>query len=235
MSFGKYDRDYFLNMERTYGSFDSLRARRLMGMMEGFLKDKVDVIVDAGCGSGHYLPFLAGFCRKLYGLEYSEDGVGMSKARKIKNLEVVKHDLAERMPLEDSSVDFLLCTEVLEHISDVGFVLGEFRRVLRPGGRALISVPNFTPLSFEHLRETFFTKDPTHVHRKSRKEWEGIVSSFIPTERRLTSSFHTSFILHGLGVSSNFVLKTEDFLNTIPFIGDLGRENIFLLKRPPEA
>ena len=51
-------------------------------------------------------------------------------------------DMEGRLPLEDASVDVLVCVEGIEHVVDRHRVLSEFRRVLRPGGRLLLTTPN---------------------------------------------------------------------------------------------
>lgn len=43
--------------------------------------------------------------------------------------------------MPDESIDLLICNHVLEHVPDVGIALGEIRRVLRPGGVAILQVP----------------------------------------------------------------------------------------------
>jgi ubiquinone/menaquinone biosynthesis C-methylase UbiE len=45
------------------------------------------------------------------------------------------------LPLEHASVDLVWCSEVLEHVADTAHALLEARRVLRPGGRLLVTVP----------------------------------------------------------------------------------------------
>ncbi len=54
----------------------------------------------------------------------------------------------EKLPFEDNSVDYIRASHVLEHIHPdrLGFVLGEFLRVLKPGGRVEISVPDMEEL-----------------------------------------------------------------------------------------
>jgi predicted SAM-dependent methyltransferase len=56
----------------------------------------------------------------------------------------VKGDV-RKIPLETASVDYLLCDQVLEHIemADVPLVLYEIRRVLKPGAKCAIMVPDF--------------------------------------------------------------------------------------------
>jgi SAM-dependent methyltransferase len=74
-------------------------------------------------------------------------------------------------PIEDASVDFILCTETLEHVLDTKQFLAEASRSLRGGGTILLTVPfaarwhfipydywRFTPSSMDHLlREAGFT------------------------------------------------------------------------------
>ena len=52
---------------------------------------------------------------------------------------------ARIMPFSDASVDVVLITQVLEHIPDPVAVIGEIRRVLKPGGTLLLSVPSIFP------------------------------------------------------------------------------------------
>jgi SAM-dependent methyltransferase len=53
------------------------------------------------------------------------------------------------LPLSDSAFDVIVCTEVLEHVSDTYTAFGELARVLRPGGHLIITVPFAYPLHEE--------------------------------------------------------------------------------------
>ncbi|MEO9871754.1 class I SAM-dependent methyltransferase [Ekhidna sp.] len=57
----------------------------------------------------------------------------------------VKMDIHE-IPFEDNSVDIIFCNHVLEHVDDDLKALSEMRRVLSPGGWAILQVPFFYPL-----------------------------------------------------------------------------------------
>jgi SAM-dependent methyltransferase len=51
-----------------------------------------------------------------------------------------------RLPFDDASCDVVVCTEVLEHLAMGGPLVREMARVLKPGGTAVISVPNIASL-----------------------------------------------------------------------------------------
>lgn len=54
----------------------------------------------------------------------------------------VEADLNKALPFADASFDFILCREVIEHVESVPHTLREFRRVLAPGGRLVLTFPN---------------------------------------------------------------------------------------------
>ena len=49
------------------------------------------------------------------------------------------------LPFNDQTFETIICSEVLEHVSDVESALNEIDRLLKPGGKLLISVPSFLP------------------------------------------------------------------------------------------
>ena len=53
-------------------------------------------------------------------------------------------DLSERLPLEDSSVDYIICLEGIEHISDKIGMFREFNRVLKKDGVLLFTLPSIS-------------------------------------------------------------------------------------------
>ena len=52
---------------------------------------------------------------------------------------------AEAIPFENASFDSIVCTEALEYVENYAVALKEFVRVLRPGGRALVTFSNYSP------------------------------------------------------------------------------------------
>jgi SAM-dependent methyltransferase len=82
-------------------------------------------VLDVGCGDKPYYPFFA--CASQY--------IGVDANNPAADF----HAPVERLPLDDSSFDLVLCTQVLEHADDPAQAVRELRRVLKPGGRVLAS------------------------------------------------------------------------------------------------
>jgi 2-polyprenyl-6-hydroxyphenyl methylase/3-demethylubiquinone-9 3-methyltransferase len=128
-------------------------------------------VLDLGCGAGRFVRALAEAGADPVGVEIAP--AALERARGVApgaDLRLVEPDGS--LPLEHRSVDLVWASEVLEHVADLGQVLVEVRRVLRPGGRLLATVPfhgrvqgalialtrfdeHFDPLG-QHLR--FFTR-----------------------------------------------------------------------------
>jgi len=60
-------------------------------------------------------------------------------------------DLNERLPFEDATFDTVICLEGIEHVLDPQALIGELVRLLRPGGRVILSTPNVQN-AFSRLR-----------------------------------------------------------------------------------
>lgn len=119
-------------------------------------------ILDLGCRDGALaVAYLGG--NAVVGVDV--DRVALARAGQ-RGLETVWADLDEQLPFEDESFDVVVAAEVLEHLRLPDRALAEARRVLRPGGLLVGSVPNCfrlkTRLRFllGHQPES----DPTLLH-----------------------------------------------------------------------
>lgn len=70
---------------------------------------------------------------------------------------------ADQVPLPNTSVDSILCTEVLEHVPNPMAVWKEFHRLLRPGGKVLLTTPMYWP---PHELPYDFYRYPEHGLRR---------------------------------------------------------------------
>lgn len=97
------------------------------------------LILDAGCGNGWLASMYKG-PHAVVGLELADNNLVRIQAL---GIHAVKYNLdAPPLPFADGVFDTVVCSETLEHIFAPDLLLAEILRVLKPGGRAILTVPN---------------------------------------------------------------------------------------------
>lgn len=100
-----------------------------------------EAFLDAGCGDGRYLRALdEELPARIAGVDISERILETAHAA-IPRAELRQGNL-EALPFADGSFDLVLCTQVIEHVVDGAAAVAELARVLRSGGRLVISTDN---------------------------------------------------------------------------------------------
>jgi 2-polyprenyl-3-methyl-5-hydroxy-6-metoxy-1,4-benzoquinol methylase len=99
-------------------------------------------ILDYGCGNGE---ILAEMWRlnpdaRYIGVDVSETAVAAARQR-LPNATFYCVPDGGGVPLEDGAAQFILCSEVIEHVYDTEATLQELARLLKPGGRILLTTP----------------------------------------------------------------------------------------------
>jgi SAM-dependent methyltransferase len=110
----------------------------LVGTIIGrWLASHTDVVhgslLDLGCGNCPYEPWYSALADSVAAIDPAPGAGGNIRA------------MADEVPIRSTSMDVVLCTEVLEHVANIEGSMGEIFRVLRPGGHALITVPFLYP------------------------------------------------------------------------------------------
>lgn len=148
-------------IEETYWWFVGRRAI-IDGFLRRFVKHK-QVALDVGCGSGRNMQLLSHYCDSVIGLDRSPAALKLAGA---KGYETICSD-GHTIPMEDSSVDLLTAFDVLEHLDDDMQALDEFKRILRPTGLLLVTVPAYRFLWSEHdealMHRRRYTASELHV------------------------------------------------------------------------
>ncbi len=129
--------DKDIRLGRPSAAWEFGQARRLR-MIQAHASPEGRRVLDVGCGIGFYTRRLQECGAEAYGVDVDPDKV--AKAREIvPNVEVAP---AEKLPFPDDFFDAVLSHEVLEHVDDDRQAVAEAIRVLKPGGRLVIFVPN---------------------------------------------------------------------------------------------
>lgn len=128
---------------RVSGEWDAIRAE-LFG--SGFTAQALPallppdaVVADLGCGTGNAAEHMAPFVKRVIAVDGSTPMLKAAEKRLegFENIDFVEGDLLS-LPLDDESVDAALCVLVAHHLDDPQRAINEMRRILRPGGVALI-------------------------------------------------------------------------------------------------
>ena len=106
--------------------------------MAGDVRDKR--VLDAGCASGSLAEMLLQRGASVVGIDLNPRLIERARQRLTDRAELIVADISTPMPfLESDSFDIVVASLVLHYIADWGSTLGEFARILRPGGLLLVS------------------------------------------------------------------------------------------------
>jgi SAM-dependent methyltransferase len=98
-------------------------------------------VLDLGCGAGRFVAALRDAGADPVGVELAEAALQRAR-RNVPGADLRLVAPGGSLPLGHGEVDLVWCSEVLEHVPDTIAFLTEVRRVLRPRGRLLVTVPD---------------------------------------------------------------------------------------------
>ena len=133
-------------------------------------------VLDLGCRSGALTRhFVEG--NSVVGLDV--DAAALEKAR-ARGIEPVQANVEEPLPFEDASFDAVVAGELFEHLQFPDALVAEARRVLRPGGVLVGSVPNAFRIQsrLRFLRGEPPEDDPTHLRMFSPDAIRALLRDF---------------------------------------------------------
>lgn len=106
-------------------------------------------VLDLGCAGGFMAEALAKKGADVTGIDPAAQAIEAAREHARKSGLSISYDVGvgERLPYADAAFDAVVCVDVLEHVEDLGKVIAEVARVLKPGGVFLYDTINRNPLS----------------------------------------------------------------------------------------
>lgn len=114
------------------------QERRLQMVLKATGQRIQGKVLENGCGVGMYVEHLTPLADMVAGLEYDFERAQMAH----RNSQHILNAAGEQLPFPSETFDLILSHEVLEHVQDDRHAVSEMARVLRPGGRMVVFVPN---------------------------------------------------------------------------------------------
>jgi ubiquinone/menaquinone biosynthesis C-methylase UbiE len=111
---------------------------------QNILKKVSGICLEVGCGDGFWTNRLRNSSKKLYSIDLSKSRIINAKKRTKNKVNILIAD-ARRIPFKDNFFDTVCAFEIIEHLpnySDHYTFLKEVKRILKPGGKLLITTPN---------------------------------------------------------------------------------------------
>jgi ubiquinone/menaquinone biosynthesis C-methylase UbiE len=146
---------------------DRASRRHVLSELEKYAPEKDAVILEIGISSG----YLLGEIKRTYPDQFliGSDCIPEPLEKNLRHLPgvpLIQFDLVH-CPLPDNSVDVVIALNVLEHIREDETALQQIRRILKPGGIAILEVP-----ANEDLFD-FYDEQLRHFRRYDLREFSG--------------------------------------------------------------
>lgn len=186
------------DIESYYDNHDREVLEKLQYTGTDIYRNKV--VCDIGCGGGSFLNFVAGAAKTVVAIEPSE-----IYRKNLTNREYETYSYAsEALQDWEGRIDVVTSFDVIEHVENPREFIHEIRRLLAPGGRAVIGTPTDAPvmrktLGHEYEQFLFTYQHPWILSEESMKlicREEGIESAEIAYRQRYGIGNFASWLLN---------------------------------------
>lgn len=205
----------------TYGEH---MARYLS--LESIIKNKT--VLDIATGTGYGAKLMSSAANSVVGVDNNKEAIEYAKEHySASNIRYIVGS-AEKIPIEDDSIDVVVSFETIEHLGDIYVFLGEVKRVLSSGGIFIVSTPN---------DDEFMEGNEFHLHEFNQKELKTVLKktfknvkiysqgTYFATALLNENNFSRDFTAN-LSVKKTFDQKTEKAIFYLALASDSNIDEI---------
>jgi ubiquinone/menaquinone biosynthesis C-methylase UbiE len=131
-----YDEEYFLGLEFRY--FSGAHENKLKTLLNFLGEVQGKKILDLGCGGGYFSYALAKIGAEVTSVDYSEQAVNFAQKR-YPGLNFQVGTVYDLSNYENDEFDYVVMMDIIEHVNDQQKAVEEARRVLKKGGKIILS------------------------------------------------------------------------------------------------
>ena len=124
-------------------------------------------VLEIGCGEGYGLEELAPKADQYLAIDKYSTPIS-EELKEQNNISFYQMDVPPLKNIEDNSVDFVVTFQVIEHINKDKFFISEIHRVLKPGGKLILTTPN---------KMMSLTRNPWHFREYTPKKMKEILQT----------------------------------------------------------
>ena len=191
--------------------------------------DKKCLVLDLGCGDC-YITNVISKKSDVIGADISQKALKLGKSI-YPNLKVLTGS-AVSIPLKKNSVDFVTTSKIIEHLTpdDAEKMLEEIKRVLKSGGKLILSTSN--PLNIWekilHIYLKFKSEEEEHIKEYLTEDLYQTVNSHLSIEKIIEKA-DPPFFKHFPSISTFVMYSQKLFLKLFPFFTKYFRNQLYVV------
>jgi len=163
----KFEKTYFEASNSKYKAYKDMKLMKAVYFPKSVLDEGISPncrMLDVGCAFGYFLKLCEDYGVETYGLDISEYAIERAKA--ITKAKLYLHDVNDGLKIfQKNFFDLITAFDVIEHLKNPANFLRESSRVLKLGGKLILTTPNFNAIARAWKQDKWYgCTDYSHIY-----------------------------------------------------------------------